>query len=458
MLKRLKPEKSPGPDNIHPRVLKECAAELARPLTLIYQNSLNEGRLPQAWREANTTPIYKKGSRANVTNYRPISLTSVCCKILERFVRNALLQHMISNEYLSDSQHGFVQGRSCTTQLLRVVDKLTEILDQGGAVDMVYLDFAKAFDTVPHRRLLTKLGGYGVHDKVLEWIGHFLQGRKQRVSVAGSYSGWSDVLSGVPQGSVLGPILFVCYINDMPANIASFVYMYADDTKLFSKVNCRSDIEQLQSDLDRLGKWAEEWQLSFNVDKCKIMHFGGSRNEEAKYTMMKADNLQKSFLEETTLEKDLGVWFNNSLKPVDHIAHAVSKANQILGLIRRTFTYMDSQLMKQLFTALVRPHLEYGNVIWHPYLKKDIEMIDRVQHRATRMVPGLSKLNYEDRLRRMELPTPEYRRCRGDAIEVYKYLHGIYKVDESVILPRHQTIGMETRGHNLKLMKRGCNS
>ena len=150
----------------------------------------------------------------------------------------------------------------------------------------------------------------------------------------------------------------------------------------------------------------------------------------------------------------LGIWFNHCLKFDDHVAHAVSKANQILGLIRRTFTYMDCQLMKQLFTSLVRPHLEFGNVVWYPYLQQEIDMIEAVQHRATRMVPGLRKLTYEDRLKKMDLPTLEYRRMRGDAIEAYKYLHGKYRVDESAILPRHTTKGIETRGHSLKLQKR----
>ena len=289
----------------------------------------------------------------------------------------------------------------------------------------------------------------------MNWIGHFLVGRKQRVGVAGSYSEWSSVLSGVPQGSVLGPLLFVCYINDMPDTVTSFIYMYADDTKMFRQINDKSDTVALQNDLDKLVKWADEWQLHFNVNKCKVMHIGKSK--ETSCMTMSADS-ERSHLAETQLEKDLGIWFSSDLKPSVHVAKAVSKANQILGLIRRTFTYIDIPLMKQLFISLVRPQLEYGNVIWHPTLRKDKDMIEAVQRRATKMIPGLAKLSYEERLRRMDLPSLEYRRIRGDAIETFKYLHGKYSVNTVTLLLRHEPKGMTTRGHSLKLQKRECHS
>lgn len=458
LLKNLQPDKSPGPDSIHPRILKECATQIAGPLTTLFHTSLREGKIPEAWKEANVSPIFKKGSRIKADNYRPISLTSVCCKLLERFVRNSLLKHMLDNKYMSDKQHGFVSGRSCTTQMLKVVDKITEMLDLGGSVDMIYLDFAKAFDTVPHRRLIKKLESYGVNGSLLDWIRDFLEGRKQRVVVDGMFSEWAGVLSGVPQGSVLGPILFVCYINDLPQEITSFLYMYADDTKMFRESSEEVDREALQKDLDKLSEWTSEWQLKFNVEKCKVMYFGGSRNKKGEYCMSQLENNKVITLQETTLEKDLGIWLTNDLKSHDHVVNAVKKANQILGLIRRTFSYFDCQLVKQLFVSLVRPHLEYGNVVWNPYLRKDIDMIERVQHRATRLVPGFAKLPYEERLRRMDLTSLEDRRLRGDAIEVFKYMHKIYNVDESGMLPRHNQIGTITRGHSFKLLKRKCNS
>ena len=326
---------------------------------------------------------------------------------------------------------------------------MLKILDQGGTIDV-------AFDTVPHQRLLIKLEAYGIQGKVLEWIGQFLVGRRQRVGVMGVFSEWSEVVSGVPQGSVLGPALFVVYINDLPEEIASVIYMYADDTKLFGRVDCDVDRQTLQRDLDTLSSWAEKWQLRFNVQKCKIMHLGGARNAGAVYKMTEVGG-GKVALAETKEEKDLGVWVDDTCKPTSHVMHAANKANQLLGLIRRTFTYLDGPLVKQLYTAIVRPHLEYANVVWHPFLKKDIEQLERVQHRATRMIPGFAKLSYEERLRRIDLPTLVYRRNRGDAIEVFKYLKGLYNTDCSEMLPRHVDVGMKTRGHGMRLMKRGCN-
>jgi hypothetical protein len=395
--------------------------------------------------------VFKKGTRTDALNYRPISLTSICCKVLEKIVREAILQHMTRNDFLSDSQHGFVSGRSCTTQLLRVVDKWSEVLDRGGALDAIYLDFAKAFDSVPHKRLLGKLSSYGIDGKTLQWIQHFLTERRQRVVVAGTFSSWTEVLSGVPQGSVLGPLLFVCYINDLPDEVRSLIYLYADDSKIFREVNTVYDKEALQKDLDYLTGWELTWQLRFNVEKCKVMHLGGDKNNQFNYS------LNHVRLDKTTLEKDLGVWMSNDLASSLHVLKAVSKANQILGLIRRSFTYLDCKLMKQLFIALVRPHLEYGNVVWHPYLKKDLSLLEGVQHRATKMVPGLAELPYEERLRCMSLPSLVYRRLRGDAIEAYKYLRGIYNVDSQDILPRHVSSGVvRTRGHCLKIQKRSC--
>jgi len=262
---------------------------------------------------------------------------------------------------------------------------------------------------VPHKRLLRKLKCYGMNRHVLEWIESFfcLQ-KKQRVAVIEALSSWTGVLSGVLQGSVLGPILFVCYINDMLETIASFVYMYADDTKIGRAVTCGSDGLALRSDLDQLGDWSQKWQLRFNVSKYKVMHYGRN-NVNEQYTMQD-DSGSRYILQESKEEKDLGVCVDNMLKFLDHVAQAACKANRLLGLIRRSFTHLDITLMKQLYTVMVRPHLEYGNVVWHPQLKQNIELLEAVQHRVTKMIPGLSHLSYEERLKRMGLPSLSYRR------------------------------------------------
>ena len=318
---------------------------------------MDVGSIPLDWRTGHVTPIHKKGSRAEVSNYcyyRPVSLTSVVCKVMETLVRNAILDHMLDNDFVSGYQHGFLPGRSCTTQLLEVLDHWTEILDNGGALDVIYLDLAKAFDSVPHSRLLTKLQSYGIGGSLLQWIRSFLLDRHQRVMIAGIGSNWAPVLSGVPQGSVLGPVLFICYINDMPDVVSSFIYMYADDTKLCRETGNSSDCTKLQLDLNNIQNWADQWQLKFNSTKCKVMYLGNG-NDRSKYSMR--DNGIEVSLESAGEEKDLGVWIDDKLKFTNHIGHVVAKSNQILSLIKRSFVYKDTEIIKRLFTALVRPHL-----------------------------------------------------------------------------------------------------
>ena len=181
------------------------------------------------------------------------------------------MTHMTENDLLSPKQHGFIQGRSCVTQLLAVLDSWTLALDEGGNIDTIYLDFAKAFDTVPHQRLLTKLRGYGIEGRILAWIEAFLTNRRQRVVINSSRSSWADVMSGIPQGSVLRPVLFICYINNMPSSVQSSIYLFADDAKLYRNIPSDDDP---QHDLQQLEKWSEEWQLHFNPSKCKVMHLG----------------------------------------------------------------------------------------------------------------------------------------------------------------------------------------
>ena len=273
LLSKLKINKSPGPDKIHPQVLKECAAQLATPLQKLFRKSLDEGIIPESWKEGHVTPIFKKGTRTDVANYRPISLTSVVCKTLERIIREAVLKHMMDNNLLSDRQHGFVPGRSTMTQLLEVFDKWTECLDLGFTVDVIYLDFAKAFDTVPHHRMLLKMKSYGIDGKIIEWIKSFLIGRRQRVQIGGMESAWAPVTSGIPQGSVLGPLLFICFINDMPTHVTSDIYIYADDTKLSRCIRDEADCRELQNDLDRISHWCEIWHMILNITKCSHAHW-----------------------------------------------------------------------------------------------------------------------------------------------------------------------------------------
>ena len=241
--------------------------------------------------------------------------------------------------------------------------------------------------------------------------------------VNGALSSWRQVTSGIPQGSVLGPILFIIFVNDMPEQVQSYIRMFTDDTKIFAATQTEEDCESLQEDIRSLQEWADQWQLRFNASKCAIMHLGFN-NSKHKYEM--SDGQNQRTLHETVCEKDLGVHVDNNLKFSSHIEKSVNKGNRILGLIRRTFNYLDATTVKQLYTALVRPHLEYGNSVWAPKYKKDALLLENVQRRATRLVTKLKKLDYEKRLEEMDLPSLAYRRLRGDLIEAYKQLNNSY--------------------------------
>jgi hypothetical protein len=447
-LLKLNPAKSPDPDGLHPKLLREAANELVYPLSILFQTSLAEGTVPSSWRDGCITPIFKKGSKKDPGNYRPVSLTSLVCKLMEGLIKDSMMEHMISNNLIAKEQHGFVKGRSCNTQLLESMEIWTDILDKHGCVDTIYFDFQKAFDTVPHQRLLKKLEAYGFRGNILNWIQAFLSGRRQQVSVNGTKSRWEQVASGVPQGSVLGPTLFVIYINDLPDHVQSHIKLFADDTKLFREVSTAEDCKLLQDDIDTMEIWANKWLLRFHPLKCKVLRLG-RRPPEFEYTMH-GPNADKITLAETDSEKDLGVYIDNQLSFRTHIDEITSKANRIAGLIRRSFLCLDTESFPLLFRALVRPHLEYGNVIWSPRLVRDRNQLEGVQRRATRLVPGLKDLPYEERLQRLNLPSLQYRRERGDMIEVFKYMTNLYDVDTSWMKPKQYKL---TRGHPLQLEK-----
>ncbi|MBA5248939.1 MAG: hypothetical protein FE834_05320 [Gammaproteobacteria bacterium] len=288
---------------------------------------------------------------------------------------------------------------------------------------------------------------YGIRGDVLHWIKDFLSNRRQRVIVNGKPSGWCSVKSGIPQGSVLGPVLFVIYINDLPEVVHSMVQMFADDTKVFRRMEKGSDSRDLQKDLNNMQKWSSDWQLKFNASKCKVMHLGG---KNSKHIYVMNDGVNNVPLSETMIEKDLGVKVDNKLTFSDHIQEAANRANGILAIIRRSYTYLDEDVVRRLYTSLARPLLEYGNVVWSPLYRKDAESIERIQRRATKLVHGFDAIPYEQRMRHLKIPSMYYRRARGDMIEVFKYLHGIYKTGSPLI----RDSNTRTRGHSLKLRKR----
>ena len=432
-LSRLKKNKSSGPDSININVLRSCP-NFDIPLALLYSKSLDSSSIPDDWLHANVMPLHKKGPRTNSANYRPISLTSQVVKIFEKIILDTIKPHLNRTGLIQPCQHGFQQKASCISQLLECMENWTQNLDKKLETDIIYLDFAKAFDTVPHNRLLSKLSHAGISGKLLTWLRLFLTNRYQRVQLRNGCSSWIKVKSGVPQGSILGPTLFLIYINDLPMNIESNIKLFADDTKLYSSISSPADCLKLQEDLDTLSEWSRNWLLSFNETKCVVLKI--RKSLDFTYSM---NNIP---LDEVDNQKDLGVYISDNLHPRYHIQEITKSASKRIGLIKRCFSNRSPDIISTLYKSIVRPVLEYGSPIWSPWHKKDIDTLDKIQDRCVRLANP-----------RPTMSTLTRRRKISDLVEVYKLINGHYKTDYQTFFSISQR---PLRGHRLKLKKSHC--
>jgi hypothetical protein len=423
-LKNLNPNKAQGPDGLSTRLLKECAVELAEPIKNLINQSISTEKLPMEWKTANVVPIHKKGPKTEVSNYRPVSLLPIISKVMERCVLNKIID--IISPQITILQHGFMRGKSTTTQIISVINNIQNIFDNKKQTDVIYFDLSKAFDSVPHKLLLLKLKTFGIHGHLLGWIKNYLEDRQQRVTLDGEHSSWLPVTSGVPQGSILGPVLFILYINDLPEILSAetLCAIFADDTKVYREISTLRDRDELQEDIKSIAQWGTKWGLTFNAKKTIHISITNREHTNTRYIM------EGNIIQKCNSTNDLGIEICDNLKWTTHIDNIVKKASQRLGLVIRTLGYdAPFKAKKTAYTSMVRSILETGSQIWSPLDKENILKIEKIQRKATNYIlnnpyitqPGYK--NYYERLIETNLLPLTYRREIADLSFLCKHLH-----------------------------------
>jgi hypothetical protein len=383
-----------GPDGIPSIFLKELAFQLAYPLSLIFNVSFQSSKIPEIWKMAIVTPIHKKGPKSKVDNYRPISLTCISCKVMESVICEEVVKFLDSRNIIASEQHGFLSKKSTVTQMLHCMNEWTKLIDKNQLIDALYLDLAKAFDSVSHSKLLTLLSKLGIKGNLHNWIRAFLSDRIQKTRVNRSFSQTKPVTSGIPQGSVAGPLLFLIFINDLPNVLKhSKVYMFADDCKIYFSFNRNENSDCLQQDLSLLFDWIRKMQLSLAVEKCAVMHFS-SNNPQKVY------NIENRALETVDEIRDLGFIISKDLQFSKHCQTIVKLAAQRMNCILRTFQTRNTSFLIKCFNTFVRSKLEYGSQIWSPYHLDDIDLIESVQREFTRRIPAIKKYIKKQKLKK----------------------------------------------------------
>ena len=436
---------SSGPDGIHPMVLRSCARVLAFPLCIIFARSLEEGCLPEIWKLSRVVPIYKEGTKSTPLNYRPVSMTSMPCKVIERLLVDHIVDYLEENNLLANCQFGFRQGRGVEDQLLLMYGEIIERVDTGEVVDVVYLDLSKAFDVVHHELMIEKLMSLGFSPKVLKWIEAFLTGRRMFVSVGSGDSSLKIVKSGVPQGSVLGPLLFLIYVNTLAEGLGCKWYAYADDFKLYSVANGEGNRNTLQNDLDVFAGRASSWNLKLSLDKCKVIRFG-ARGLEGARVSYRLESWDLPFVES---HRDLGIVVDAGLKFHLHVGRVVRKASGLVNQLLSGTVCRESGFMVALFVSHIRPLLDFGARLWNVGYIGDVRKLERIQRRWLMQTAGMGDAPYGERLQTLRLFSVYGRMLRGDLIKIWQTFHPRVDVGLQGLLDLQSHSATRTNGYKL---------
>ena len=377
-----------------------CGNALVKPLKIIFENILKTGIFPEQWKQANVVPIHKKENKQFLKNYRPISLLPICAKIFEKVLFKYLYDYFDSNNLITKKQSGFRPGDSTTNQLIDFVNEIHQSFDNKKSLEVraVFLDISKAFDKVWHDGLLFKLKQNGVDGDILKLLNSYLDNRKQRVVLNGFTSDWETIESGVPQGSVLGPLLFLIYINDLECGLKSNVKFFADDTMLYSIVHDQQlSADDLNHDLNLIKDWASQWKMSFNPDANKqaIELIFSQKKQKTVHPPIMFNDIQ---VKSVNSHKHLGLVLDTKLSFQYHINEKVSLARKGIGVIKFLSSFAPVQTLDQIYKMYVRPHLDYCDVVYHTpalidcygfkYLTPVMEHLERVQYHAALAITG----------------------------------------------------------------------
>lgn len=412
-----------GPDSIPPVFVRRCAPIIALPLTLIFNNSLETGVFPEVWKRAKVVPVFKKGLANDVKNYRPISILSCFPKLFESLIYPTI--STLIEKKLSDKQHGFRPLRSTQTNLVPFISDLSEEVDRGMQVDAIYTDFSSAFDKVDHKILVSKLNYLGIQGTLLDWFKSYLSDRLQSVVISGHESEAYLADSGVPQGSHLGPVLFLVFINDITTKIKHCrISLFADDLKIYKVVGNAEDAGLIQDDIDGIVDWCDLNNMYLNPTKCCYIKY--ARKRKAINAIYKIRDIS---LNEVDTVRDLGVYIDRQLKFTSHVDHAVTKAAQMLGFLKRNTVGFTQQTKIILYNAYVRSHLEYASTCWNPYYAVHSQRIESIQRAYTRHLAfqciGFSHRSpYDQRLSKFKMISLNKRRLLLAMCFLHKLVHG----------------------------------